>query len=76
MGRRQNFARAERTIDVPNCAGISLADYPAVSDWAVRMRQREGVQRGLAALRHAEEVTRKPRACVGRQSHCAHQLAA
>jgi GSH-dependent disulfide-bond oxidoreductase len=37
-------------LDAPNYAGVNLADYPAVRQWAERMRMRRGVQRGLAAL--------------------------
>jgi GSH-dependent disulfide-bond oxidoreductase len=37
-------------LDAPDYAGVNLADYPAVRQWAERMRQRPGVQRGLAAL--------------------------
>ncbi|MBP8271024.1 MAG: glutathione S-transferase N-terminal domain-containing protein [Sphaerotilus sp.] len=38
-------------LDAPDYAGVSLADYPAVSGWRNRMHLRPGVQRGLAALR-------------------------
>ena len=38
-------------LDAPDYAGVSLADYPAVSAWRERMHQRPGVQKGLAALR-------------------------
>lgn len=37
-------------LDSSDYAGVSLTDYPAVQDWADRMRKRRGVQRGLAAL--------------------------
>ncbi|QQS14435.1 MAG: glutathione S-transferase N-terminal domain-containing protein [Rhodospirillales bacterium] len=37
-------------LDSSAYAGVSLTDYPAVQEWAVRMRKRRGVQRGLAAL--------------------------
>lgn len=42
-------------LNTSDDAGVSLADYPAVKGWVARMRQREGVQRGLAALRVARE---------------------
>ena len=38
-------------LDAPEYAGVSLADYPAVSAWRDRVRQRPGVQKALAALR-------------------------
>jgi GSH-dependent disulfide-bond oxidoreductase len=38
-------------LDAPDYAGVKLADYPAVSAWRDRVRQRPAVQRGLAALR-------------------------
>jgi GSH-dependent disulfide-bond oxidoreductase len=38
-------------LDAADYAGVNLADYPAVSAWRDRVRQRPAVQRGLAALR-------------------------
>lgn len=38
-------------LDAPDYAGVNLADYPAVSGWRDRMHLRQGVQRGLSALR-------------------------